>query len=88
MSSEIVEEKTVTINLRKAYLASGKRAAPRAINIIRNIAKKIADTDEIKISNEVNMAIWSRGKGKTLRKISIKVQKLKDGTANVILASS
>ncbi|MCQ5336790.1 MAG: 60S ribosomal protein L31 [Candidatus Methanomethylicia archaeon] len=88
MSSEIIEEKTVTINLRKAYLASGKRAAPRAINIIRNIAKKIADTDEIKISNEVNMAIWSRGKGKTLRKISIKVQKLKDGTANVILASS
>jgi large subunit ribosomal protein L31e len=88
MSSEIIEEKTVTINLRKAYLASGKRAAPRAINIIRNIAKKIADTDEIKINNEVNMAIWSRGKGKTLRKISIKVQKLKDGTANVILASS
>ncbi len=88
MSSEIIEEKVVTINLRRAYLASGKRAAPRAINIIRNIVKKIADTNEIKISNEVNMAIWSRGKGKTLRKISIKVQKLKDGTAKVILASS
>ncbi|MCC6013061.1 MAG: 60S ribosomal protein L31 [Candidatus Verstraetearchaeota archaeon] len=88
MSSEIIEEKTITINLRRAYLAYGKRAAPRAINIIREIAKRVADTNEVKIDNEVNMVVWSRGKGKTLRKISIKIQKLKDGTAKVLLASS
>ncbi|MDH5806460.1 MAG: 50S ribosomal protein L31e [Candidatus Methanomethylicaceae archaeon] len=84
MSSDIIEEKTITINLRKAYLASGKRAAPRAVKLIREIAKKITDSEEIKIDNNLNMILWSRGKGKTLRKVSIKIQKLKDGEVRVL----
>lgn len=84
MSSDVIEEKIITINLRRANLASGKRAASRAVRIVREIAKKVADSEEIKIDNNLNVILWSRGKGKTLRKVSIKIQKLKDGEVRVL----
>ncbi|MCS7098046.1 MAG: 60S ribosomal protein L31 [Candidatus Methanomethyliaceae archaeon] len=84
MSSEVIEEKVITINLRGAYLASGKRAAPRAVRIIKEIAKRIANSDDVKIDNSLNMILWSRGKGKTLRKVSVKIQKLKDGEVRIL----
>lgn len=84
MSLEIIEEKVITINLRNAYLASGKRAAPRAVKIIKEVAKRITDSDNVKIDNSLNMILWSKGKGKTLRKVSVKIQKLKNGEVRVL----
>lgn len=84
MSSDVVEEKTITVNLRKAYLASGKRAAPRAVRIIKEVAKKISGSEDVKIDDDLNVILWSRGKGKTLRRVSVKIQKLKDGEVRVL----
>jgi len=86
--SKVIEEKTVTINLRHAYLTYGRKAAPKAVRLIKKITQRIADTEEVKIHNDLNAKLWSRGKTKTLRKISIKVQKLEDGTARVLPAEA
>ncbi|MGC8935983.1 MAG: hypothetical protein ACP5KV_01270, partial [Candidatus Methanomethylicaceae archaeon] len=85
---KVVEEKVVTVILRHAYLTYGRKAAPKAIKLVRKISQKIADTEDVKIDNELNALLWSRGKTKTLRKISIKVQKLEDGTARVLPAGA
>jgi len=85
---KVIEEKTVTINLRHAYLAHGRKAAPRAIKLVKKISQRIADSEEVKIDNDLNALLWSRGKTKTLRRVSIKVQKLEDGTARVLPAGA
>ncbi|MEM2059052.1 MAG: hypothetical protein QXO76_12505, partial [Thermoproteota archaeon] len=85
---KVVEEKVVTINLRHAYLTHGRKAAPKAIKLVKKISQRIADTEDVKIHSDLNALLWSRGKTKTLRRISIKVQKLEDGTARVLPAGA
>jgi len=84
--TKVVEEKVVTINLRHAYLTYGRKAAPKAVRLVKKVAKRIFKTEEVKINNSLNAILWSRGKTKTERKVSVKVQKLEDETVRVLPA--
>jgi len=96
---EIVEERTYTIPLGKAWITPPRRRAPRAMRMIRAFinkhmkleARKEGEEEEeeppqLVISREVNEKVWGRGIEKPPRKIRVRAAKDKDGNVTVYLA--
>lgn len=83
--SEVVSEREYVIPLRDAYEASRTRRAKRAINIIKEFAKKHMKAEIVKISGKVNSLIWSRGIEKPPRRIKVVMRKDKEGVVTVLL---
>ena len=95
-----VEERIYTIPLRRAWIMSTKKRAPRAIRLIKAFVQrhmKVGETaieaegeetegGRIIISNEVNEEIWSRGIQKPPRKLRIRAAKDEEGNVTVFLA--
>ncbi len=87
---KVVEEKLINVNLRHAYLSYGRKATPKAVRLVKRVASrafKIGE-DEVKLSSAVNEALWRRGKTKTERRISLRVQKLESGVVRVLKAEA
>ncbi len=87
---KIIEEKLINVNLRHANLSYGRKAAPKAVRIVKKVASKAFKTgeDEVKISSSVNETLWRRGKTKTERRISLRVLKLESGVVRVLKAEA
>jgi len=97
---EIVEERTYTVPLGKAWIMPPNKRTPRAVRILRAFiikhmklgAKKETETEEeeepgkLIISNEVNERMWTRGIEKPPRKIRVRAAKDKEGNVTVYLA--
>ena len=77
MSQEL--ERVYTIPLGKVLLSQSQHRAVRAINMIREFARKHMKTQEIKIDEEVAHLIWSKGVRSPPRKIRVKMVKTDDG---------
>ena len=77
MSQEL--ERVYTIPLGKVLLSQSQHRALRAINMIREFARKHMKTQEIKIDEEVAHLIWSKGVRSPPRKIRVKLTKTDDG---------
>ena len=77
MSQEL--ERVYTIPLGKVLLSQSQHRSVRAINMIREFARKHMKTKEIKIDEEVAHLIWSRGVRSPPRKIRVKMVKTDDG---------
>ena len=77
MSQEL--ERVYTIPLGKGLLSKSQHRAVRAINMIREFARKHMKTQEIKIDEEVAHLIWSKGVRSPPRKIRVKLTKTDDG---------
>jgi len=60
-------------------LSQSQHRAVRAINMIREFARKHMKTQEIKIDEEVAHLIWSRGVRSPPRKIRVRMTKTDDG---------
>ena len=74
-----MEEKIVTLNFRKLLVKKIRRKrAKYLLSILRREIKKIAKTENVKISKEVNELIWKKGIQKPPSKIRIKILKEKD----------
>lgn len=100
VEEEIVEERIYTIPLGKAWIATPKKRAPRAMRIIKDFVKKhmkfeaqkeLEEEEEeepkrLIISNEVNERVWRRSIGKPPRKVRVRAAKDKDGNITVYLA--
>ena len=84
MNGEVLERLYV-IPLRDAYEASRTRRAKKAINIIRKFAQRHMKGENVRISEGVNHAIWSRGAEKPPRRITVVIRKDEDGTIQVML---
>ena len=61
-----------TINLGKAWITPQYRRTDRVINIVKDFAKRHMKTDDIKIDQDLNRQIWSRGKTNPPRKVPSK----------------
>lgn len=85
---KVVEEKVIKVNLRHAYLTYGRKAAPKAVRLVKKVASKAFKTEDVKISAPVNETLWQRGKTKTARKIALRVQKLESGIVRVLVAEA
>ena len=85
---EIVEERIYTVPLSRAWIGPRNKRAPRAIRLLRSFIMRHMkiDEDSLKISNEVNEHIWSRGIQKPPRKIRIRATKDNEGIVTVRLA--
>src|SRR5689334_12101460 len=74
-----------TINLGKAWITPQYRRTDRVINIVKEFAKRHMKTDEIKIDQDLNSQIWSRGKTNPPRKVRVKMVKDEEDTVIVSL---
>jgi large subunit ribosomal protein L31e len=74
-----------TINLGKAWISPQYRRTNRVINMIREFARKHMKSDEIKLEQDLNRQIWSRGKTNPPRKVRVKMVKDEDGVVTVSL---
>jgi len=96
LEEDIVEERFYTIPLRKAWLSTRKKRAPRAARIVKSFVLKHMkvrteaegeeEAERLVIDNEVNEKLWSRGIEKPPRKIRVRVVKDKEGVVTVLLA--
>jgi large subunit ribosomal protein L31e len=74
-----------TINLGRAWLTPEYKRTDRVINMIKEFATKHMKSDEIKLEQDLNRQIWSRGKTNPPRKVRVKMVKDEDGVVTVSL---
>ena len=95
---EIVEERTYTIPLSRAWISPRKKRVPKAVRMVRSYIQrhmkietgpKTGEEEEeerLVISNEVNEKLWDRGIEKPPRNIRVRAVKDKEGTVTLYLA--
>lgn len=74
-----------TINLGRAWITPEHKRTDRVINMIREFATKHMKSDEIKLEQDLNRQIWSKGKTNPPRKVRVKMVKDEDGVVTVSL---
>jgi large subunit ribosomal protein L31e len=72
-----------TVNLAKAWDTPKYRRTDRVINIIREFTQRHMQTNKVKIDQDLNRHIWSRGKKNPPRKIRLRMIKEDDDTVVV-----
>ena len=77
MSQEL--ERVYTIPLGKVLLSANTHRAVRAINMIKEFARRHMKTYDIKIDEEISHIIWARGVRSPPRKIRVKMTKTEEG---------
>jgi large subunit ribosomal protein L31e len=83
-----IEETTTrvyTINLGKAWITPEHKRTDRVVNMIREFAKKHMKSNEIKLDQDLNRQLWSRGKTNPPRKVRVKMVKEEGGAVTVSL---
>ena len=87
VETEVQNEIILNVPLRKAKLSSRSRRADSAVNVLKTFVSKNTKTEvsKIWIDTTVNNRIWEKGKTKIPSKLTVKVVKLQDGTAEVLL---
>jgi large subunit ribosomal protein L31e len=83
-----IEETTTrvyTINLGKAWISPEHKRTDRVVNMIREFAEKHMKSNEIKLDQDLNRQLWSRGKTNPPRKVRVKMVKEEGGTVTVSL---
>lgn len=82
----MVEEKIVTINLRKKIIKKARWKRSKSIlRVLKEILKKQTKSEKIEISKKLNEKIWSRSSEKPPTKLRIKLVKSDDGSVKVEL---
>ncbi|MDP9306220.1 MAG: 60S ribosomal protein L31 [Thermoproteota archaeon] len=72
-----------TVNLSKAWDTPKYRRTDRVINIIKEFTQRHMQADKVKIDQDLNRHIWSRGKKNPPRKIRLRMVKEDDDTVVV-----
>ena len=72
-----------TVNLAKAWDTPRYRRTDRVVNIIKEFTQRHMQTDKVKIDQDLNRHIWSRGKKNPPRKIRLRMVKEDDDTVVV-----
>ncbi len=85
MSIEENLTRVYTINLGRAWLTPEHKRTDRVINIIREFAEKHMKSSEVKLDQDLNRQIWSRGKTNPPRKVRVKMVKDDDDVVTVAL---
>ncbi|MDS0256111.1 50S ribosomal protein L31e [Thermoplasmatales archaeon AK] len=87
VENEMTNETLINVPLRAAKKSPVTRRADSAIEVLKEtVARNVKiDPAKIWIDSKVNEIIWSRGRKKIPSLMRIKVIKLQDGTAEIIL---
>ena len=74
------------VPLRRAFEAPRYRRSKVAVRIIREFTTKHMKATEVKIEQDVNEQIWSRGITNPPRRIKLEMERDEDGVVSVRLA--
>src|SRR5215218_3071441 len=74
-----------TINLGKAWITPEHKRTDSVVNMIREFSEKHMKSKEIKLDQDLNRQLWSRGKTNPPRKVRVKMVKEEGGTVTVSL---
>ena len=77
MSQDI--ERVYTINLGKVLLSPNNQRAKRAINMVKEFARRHMKNEQIKLEEDLSHQIWKRGIKHPPRKIRVKMTKTDEG---------
>jgi len=72
-------ERVYTIPLGKVLLSPDNQRAKRAINMIKEFARKHMKIQDVRIDEDVNHLVWSRGIRRPPRKIRVLLTKTDEG---------
>ena len=86
IEEEIVEERTYTIPLRRAWVSPRNKRAPRAIRLVKTFIQRHMKPEALVVRNEVNERIWGRGIENPPRRIRVRAVKDREGTVTLYLA--
>ncbi|MCX6801439.1 MAG: hypothetical protein NTZ73_04595 [Candidatus Diapherotrites archaeon] len=67
------KEKTITVNLKKAFFKPTSKRAKSALFFVKEAVKKESRKKEVAISNGINESLWARGLYKIPRRIVVKI---------------
>ena len=81
--SEVSEERILVVNLKKLAWVPRAKRAPRAVRLLRSTVHRATKAEEVKVSNEVNELIWSKGIEKPPRRVKVKLVKDEEGRVTV-----
>ena len=81
--SEDNSTRIYTVNLAKAWDTPKYRRTDRVINIIKEFTERHMQSNKVKIDQDLNRHIWSRGKRNPPRKIRLRMIKEDDDTVVV-----
>ena len=76
-------ERVYTVPLLRAWVTPRHRRTERAINLIKEYAIHHMKAKTIKISEELNEMMWSKGIQNPPRRVSVKMVKNKDGQVTI-----
>ena len=76
-----------TIPLKRVYWGRRSNRADRAIRFIRKYVARHFHVRQVVLDPSVNEYIWSRGREKPPRRVTVRVIRIKDDVAKVLLAS-
>lgn len=87
-SPSTTEERLYTVPLRDAWEAPWTDRTPTALKIIRKFVERhmkvrVEEDERVKISEELNRLLWSRGRSNPPRRVRIRVVKEEDGVYTV-----
>jgi ribosomal protein L31E len=86
MAEKTVEEKIITVNLRKGLKESPRwNRARKATANLRKILARHTKAEKIKIDKKVNEAIWRKSIERPAYKLRLKITKTDSKTAKVEL---
>ena len=78
--------RTYVVPLRRAFEAPKYRRTKVAIRVIREFTARHMKADKVKISEEVNKTLWSRGIGNPPRRIRLEMRRDEEGLVSVRIA--
>ena len=87
VENQYTDEILMNISLREAKNSSISRRADTAISVLREKVSRYVkiEKDKIWLDSKVNEIIWSHGRKNIPSNLKIKVIKLSDGTAEIVL---
>ena len=78
--------RTYTVPLRRAFEAPRYRRTKVAVRLIREFATRHMKSEEIKLDEDLNEYLWSRGITHPPRRVKLEMEKDEDGVVSVRLA--
>lgn len=78
-------ERIYTVPLRHAKMGTRSKRADRAIKDVRDFMTRHMKSEQVWISNDVNKALWARGKFTIPSKIRVRATRFNDGVVEVTL---
>ncbi|MCS7142329.1 MAG: 60S ribosomal protein L31 [Aigarchaeota archaeon] len=81
-SGDVIE---LTINLRGAYATKRLRRGKRAVNILRERVKRLTGAEVVKVSEELNKYLWTRGVESPPKRVAIVVERGEEDEVTVRL---